>query len=73
MSLLSIILFLFMWWAIGVCGYIFWWTTEYDFTTKRLTLAIYAGICGPMSWYIGWRIHGKSNDIIILQRRKDRQ
>lgn len=52
-----IALYIFIWWAIGAGGFIYWWTRDYDFTGPEVFLCAWAGTMGPFAWPIGALIH----------------
>jgi hypothetical protein len=60
-----------IWSILGISGFIFWWTTELDYTTDFLTLFItfICGLIGPFSWILGYLIHGAKNPKILIKRR----
>ena len=43
-----------LWWIIGMAGFVFTWTSRYDFTTKDVVIAVMAGMQGPFAWLFGW-------------------
>lgn len=50
------------WYGVGVFGFIYWWTSEYDLDTTEFAMALIIGIIGPLAFLFGWMIHssGKS-------------
>ena len=64
----KIILFVLVWYVIGVHGFIHWYTSDHAFTNKQVPLAIAAGLTGPFVHALGWSIHSKTNTIIIPKR-----
>lgn len=58
---------------IGAGGFLFWWTKDYDFGTEEIPLCIVGSLTGPLSWFLGWIIHGNSLDTdtckILIRRR----
>lgn len=48
-----------LWWVIGSASFIYWWTSEYDLTLCSAIGSLAAGVCGPITFFIGWCIHGK--------------
>ena len=57
-----------VWYLIGVGGFVFWWTQDWDFTVNELFLMIVVGGLGPLTWFIGFLIHGEG--VVILKQRK---
>lgn len=58
------------WWAVGVVGFIFGLTREYDLTTRELVGLLIVGLLGPLAWLIGAAIHSKSRlDTVLIRRR----
>lgn len=58
------------WLLIGISGVIYWWTTEYDYTLDEIPFTLIGSILGPITWIIGWTVHGKSSYILIKKRDK---
>jgi hypothetical protein len=53
-----------LWVFTGVCGVIYWWTHDYDFTTNEIPLALIGIMVGPTAWLGGWFIHGNHNKYV---------
>jgi len=68
MFLLSILL----WWVIGSGSFLYWWTIDYDFTTKEFITFVFAGVLGPTGFIVGWCIHGDKSSGKILIKRRDK-
>lgn len=49
-----------VWFISGAASFVYWWTKEYDFTWDYVPLMVIGGVCGPLSFIIGWCIHGES-------------
>jgi len=60
------------WYLIGISGFVFWWTHDYDFTLNDVPLAMAAGIIGPVSFLAGYKIHGDTSktNMIIIKKNK---
>lgn len=54
-----------IWFLLGACGFIFWWTRDYEFTSFEAPFAFCAGFTGPLAWAIGYAIHGKKRTKIV--------
>jgi len=67
--MIIIILCVIAWYVIGVLGFIYWWTTDFDYTLEELGLSLAMGLGGPLIWIIGFSIHKKSS-VIIKSRKK---
>lgn len=53
------------WWVVGVAGFVFWWTKEFDFTFGcDILMSCIVGIAGPVSWVIGYLVHGQPHEFI---------
>lgn len=48
-----------VWFISGAASFIYWWTKEYDFTWDHVPLMVVGGVCGPLSFLIGWCVHGQ--------------
>lgn len=60
-----------IWYAIGVASFIYWWTTEMDFTATELKQAVIMGFLGPITTLICFiLIIEKENKVIIKKRCK---
>ena len=59
------------WIIVGLWGFIYWWTTEYDLTMSEIFILIIGALMGPMSWLAGYIIHGKPKDKskILVKKR----
>lgn len=53
-----------VWYITGVWGFIFWYTKDFNLTTREIPLAIFEGLLGPLTWLVGAGIHGSSKTII---------
>lgn len=70
MTTLIIIIAIVAWWIIGFAGFIYWWTKDYDFTLREMSMAVAAGIIGPFSWLAGWIIHGNYDSSKIIKHKR---
>jgi hypothetical protein len=61
-----------LWWVVGSASFIYWWTSEYDLTLAAAIGSLAAGVCGPITFFIGWRIHGESRPPIILIKARNK-
>lgn len=60
------------WWTVGVAGFVFWWTKDYNLELVDVLLGCFAGIVGPISWVIGYSIHGRPHKFkskVIIEKR----
>ena len=60
-----------IWYICGIRGFVYWWTTEWDFTINKVGVCLFVGISGPLAWLIGYFIHGSKKEPKILIKRKD--
>lgn len=63
-----------LWWAAGIYGFIFWWTTQHDFTAAELPIAVSLGLMGPLAFLVGWLVHGQRGpkwDSVIFKKKMD--
>lgn len=74
MEILFIIILVVSWLLIGFCSFVYWWTKDHDFTTNDLWFAFFVSLFGPISFVVGWTIHGKlfTPHKIIIKRRVER-
>lgn len=64
---MTLIIIILIWYIIGLFSFIYWWTRDYNFTTKELPTCLFASILGPITFLVGAGIHGK---IVIFRKRK---
>lgn len=48
-----------LWSLIGMSGFAFWWTKDYDLSASELPIMICSAVMGPISWVLGYFIHSK--------------
>lgn len=48
-----------LWGVIGSTGFYFWWTRDYPLDSEAIWLLCVAALFGPISWILGYHIHGK--------------
>ena len=61
------------WWIIGVAGFVYWWTRDWDLTTSELVTCFMAGVCGPVAFLAGWLSRSPANNkpkVLITRRRQ---
>ncbi len=61
-----------VWYALGIWGFVWWWTRTHDFTSNDIMLMLWIGLLGPGSWLMGLGIHGlknKQSKNVILKRK----
>lgn len=64
------LLLILAWYFSGVGSFIFWWTSQHDFTTGEMVLAGMMGIAGPIAFIIGSVIHSRMDERVLIKRRK---
>lgn len=65
---MEIALVLLAWIVLGVSGFVFWWTRQYDLTGPDLLLGLAVGcLVGPLTFVIGYGVHGDSR--VLINRR----
>lgn len=60
------------WWVVGVAGFVFWWTKDYNLELVDVLLGCVVGTVGPISWVFGYFIHGqprKFKSRVIIEKR----
>lgn len=69
-----IVFLLVLWWVTGSASFIYWWASSLDLTLVNGFLSVLVGIFGPIAFFMGWLIHGKSNTrakpIVLIKARK---
>ena len=65
--------FILAWWTVGVAGFIFWWTSEFDFKTDDLLFLFAFGFLGPLAWVVGFFVHGdeQKKPTVLIKKRKE--
>ena len=59
-----------VWYVVGFASFVYWWTTEYDFTYSELVTASLVAVLGPITWLCGQHIHGEPRPL-IKKREKE--
>ncbi len=67
-----IILICIAWYIIGIAGFIFWWTKDWDFGYSDIATAVFTGFMGPLTWLIGMAIHGGRGDKSVIIKRREK-
>lgn len=62
-----------VWFISGAASLIYWWTKEFDFTWEEFPLMVFGGVCGPLSFLIGWLVcNGRileTKDRVLFKKR----
>ena len=66
-KIIIILVVLMLWFGSGASGFIYWWTTDFDYTIKQLPLTAFVSIAGPFTWGAGYFIHG-DNKVLISKK-----
>lgn len=65
------------WYLIGCAGFVYWWRKDWDFETAQVPLMLIIGLGGPISWIVGYFIHGDpptpEAPRVILKKRGERK
>jgi hypothetical protein len=67
---MNTIMLALLWWFAGFGSFVYWWTSEEDLTSMAVIVGMFAGLLGPIAFVVGWAIHGKKRDFVIISRRK---
>jgi len=59
-----------LWYVIGSTGFIYWWTNEFDLKSSEIPLLLITGFLGPLSFIIGYLLHGEKCSKVIMRKRK---
>ena len=59
-----------LWWVIGSASFVYWWTSEFDLTRSAGMGSVVVGLTGPIAFLIGWVIHGKSSESVVLMKAR---
>lgn len=65
-----IILALMVWYAVGVCSFIYWWTKDYDLESNEIPVALFSGFSGPLAFLVGFGIHSRRNKGATIWMKK---
>jgi hypothetical protein len=67
------LLILAAWIVVGMAGYVYWWTTEFDFETSEIPMAFCMGFfMGPLTWIVGGFIHSDRPNKNVLRKKRGR-
>ncbi len=71
--MVTVILITCIWYVIGVSGFVFWWTTEFDLEASYIFIALILGTLGVATWIIGWLVHSDHTNTqkpqVLIKRR----
>lgn len=63
-----------VWFISGAASFVYWWTKEMNFTWEEFPVAVFAGVVGPVSFLLGWCVHGdslfKNKDGVLFKKRE---
>lgn len=68
------ILLITIWFLLGLCSCVYWWTKDSDFTVGDIGFALLVSVSGPFSFVVGWGMHSKESNKIfdkIIIRKKE--
>jgi hypothetical protein len=67
-----IVFLMVLWWVAGTASFIYWWTSELDLTVGAGMGSLVVGFLGPVAFFMGWLIHGKSSQstTVLMKARK---
>lgn len=69
METLLIIIGIIAWLISGYKSFVYWWTSEFDFTNEDIFPALCTSIFGPFSYILGYFIHMERPRKIIKKKR----
>jgi len=52
MSEFFVITLVLVWYAIGVLGFIYWWTKDSDLTINEIPIVFLMGFLGLLTWWL---------------------
>lgn len=70
MDLFYIIALLLLWYVVGIAGYVYWWTSEFNLDLGDALFGLVIGALGIFTWPIGWAVHSKSSARILMKHRR---
>lgn len=53
-----IVIGIILWWACGMKGFQYWWSKQFGNINGREVKCFFMGLMGPLTWLMGWHIHG---------------
>ena len=59
-----------LWYVSGVASFIYWWTKDCDVKSLEVILLVIVGFIGIFAFPLGYLIHGKQFNKILIKRRK---
>lgn len=71
MEVFLFIVICIVWFISGAASFIYWWTKAFDFTRNDVPIMVVGGVCGPLSFFIGWCVHGEPVcDRVLFKKRE---
>ena len=67
--MITTILLITAWYISGVASFIYWWTSEFDFTTAQIHICSFMGMLGPIAMIAGFIIHRNGMKSVIIKNR----
>lgn len=61
-----------VWYFVGMCSFVYWWTADNDFKSSDLPLMFFAGILGPFAFLVGAIIHSHGKTKVIFRCRNSK-
>lgn len=71
MKIALIIIVVLAWLISGHKSFVYWWTKDYDLTTRELALSIFISIVGPFAYLAGRGIHGDKGTKVLKKKREE--
>lgn len=64
-----------LWVMSGFASFVFWWTSEDDFTASELGVAAFSSVIGPLNFFVGWLVMGESigREKVLFKKRSLKQ
>lgn len=69
MILILIVLMLAAWYAVGVAGFVFWWTRVHDLKGPDLAFGLFIGLLGLFTWLFGYMDIDRRDRPPLIRRR----
>ncbi len=65
-----LILGIISWYLSGICSFIYWWTSDWEYKSSDIPITLCIGFCGPIAFLMGWIIHGGKDARVMIKRKE---
>ncbi len=69
MKTIKILALLLVWYAIGVASFVYWWTKDFDLTSRQIPTAFMVGFTGVLAYPLGYIIHSNKDETVLIRKK----